>query len=79
MNDFELDDSKRFSENCVDFLENVKGIEPEMAAIVEANWDSLLTVVRQGERDSKARTNFNEAIAAALDELTAQTDDEEGD
>lgn len=75
MNDFSLDGSKRFGENCTDFLESVKDIDAEMAEILEANWDQLLCVVREGERDSKARTSFNEAIAVALDKLLSEEPD----
>lgn len=72
MSDFIFDDSKRFSGNCTAFVESVKDIDPEMAAILEANWAKLLAVVCDGERDTKARTTFNEAIAAALDEILTQ-------
>jgi len=79
MTDFTIDGGKRFPENCAHFLENVRDIDPEMAAILEANWEKLLSVVREGERDTKARTTFNEAIAVALDELLAHGSDSEGD
>lgn len=79
MTDFTLDGNKRFGENATDFLENVKEIDPEMAAILEANWDKLLPVVLGGERDTKARTAFNEAIATALDDLLTQEDDAEAE
>lgn len=79
MTDFALDDAKRFSENFSEFLESVKDIDPEMAEILKVNRDKLLAVVREGERDTKARTTFNEAIAAALDDLLAQGTDEEGE
>jgi len=79
MSDFTFDEGKRFPENCADFLESVKDIDPDMAEILKANWDTLLAVVREGERDTKARTTFNEAIAAALDDLLTQETDEEGE
>lgn len=72
MSDFIFDDSKRSSDNCTAFLESVTDNDPEMAAILAANWAKLLAVVRDGERDTKARTTFNEAIAAALDEILSQ-------
>lgn len=78
MSDFTFDGNKRFPENCAEFLESVKDIDPEMAEILKANWGKLLAVVREGERDIKARTTFNEAIAAALDDLLTQKTDEEG-
>ncbi|MRG71105.1 hypothetical protein GH722_04940 [Alphaproteobacteria bacterium HT1-32] len=79
MTDFTLDGNKRFGENATDFLDNVKDIDPEMAAILEANWNKLLPVVRGGERDTKSRTAFNEAIAAALDDFLTQEDDAEAE
>jgi len=79
MSDFTFDGSKRFPENCAKFLESVKDIDPEMTEILKANWDKLLAVVREGERDTKARTTFNEAIAAALDDLLTQETGQEGE
>lgn len=79
MSDFIFDDSKRFSDNCTAFLESIKDIDPEMAAILEANWAKLLAVVRDGERDTKARTTFNEAIADSLDEILTQNAEAEGE
>jgi hypothetical protein len=75
--DFNFDLSKRFIDNCVGFLEDVKDIDPEMASILEQNWDKLLAVVIEGDRDTKARTAFNEAVATALDGLLAPKAEEE--
>lgn len=69
MTDFTMDGDKRFPENCAAFLESIKEIDAEMAEILEENWEKLRKVVVAGERDTKARTTFNEAIAAALDAL----------
>ncbi|MET4733743.1 hypothetical protein ABIE64_002471 [Thalassospira sp. MBR-102] len=75
MPDFNFDGSKRFSQNCSDFLDSTKEIDPEMAKILEANWDLLLNVVSSGEREAKARTAFNTTIIEALDNLlTSQTE-----
>ncbi|MBL3610843.1 hypothetical protein [Rhodovulum sulfidophilum] len=79
MSNFIFDDSKRFSGNCTAFVESVKDIDPEMAEILEANWAKLLPVVRDGERVSKARTTFNEAIAVALDEILTRDAETEGE
>ncbi|WP_416877408.1 hypothetical protein [Litorimonas sp.] len=77
MSDFTFDGNKRSSENSANFLQSIEDIDPEMAEILQVNWDKLLTVVREGERDSKARAEFNETIAVALDEfLTRDTDGE---
>lgn len=78
MTDFGFDASKRFLDNCVGFLEGIKDIDPEMASILEQNWDKLLSVVIEGERDTKARSTFNEAIATALDGLLATNAEKEG-
>jgi len=79
MTDFTFDGETRFPENCAAFLESVKEIDPEMAEILDANWDKLLEVVRAGERDTKARTTFNEAIATALDDLLLKDVEAEGE
>lgn len=79
MSDFIFSDNKRFADNCAAFLESVKEVDPEMAALLESNWGNLLAVVCDGERDSRARTAFNEAIAAALDDLLSQDAEAEGE
>lgn len=78
MTDFSFDANKRFPANCAEFLESAKDIDPEMASILAGNWDKLLAVVVEGERDTKARTTFNEEIASALDQLLAPSEEEEG-
>tara|TARA_R110000787_G_C13115466_1_gene414167 strand:- start:39 stop:278 length:240 start_codon:yes stop_codon:yes gene_type:complete len=77
MTDFILDGDKRYTENYADFVESAKDIDPEMAEILKTNWNKLLSVVHEGERDTKARTTFNETIAAALDDLLTQGVDAE--
>ena len=47
-------------------LENV---DADMASILRDNWDVLITIVRNGERDARARTDFNAKVAEALDTL----------
>jgi len=79
MTDFTFDGSKRFPENCAEFLKSTEDIDPEMANLLKANWDKLLAVVHDGERDAVARTTFNEGIAAALDHLLTQETDEESE
>ena len=77
MADFRFDDSKKFAENCESFLATLEPVDAEMASILRDNWESLVAVVREGERDSRARGEFNAAIATALDALVApdsQTD-----
>lgn len=77
MTEFNFDAGKKYTENCSDFLESARSIDPEMAEILEANWEKLLDVVRGGERNPRSRTAFNEAIAVALDELLARNSAEE--
>lgn len=77
MTDFLFDRAKSFEENQTNFLENTKDIDAGMAEILIAHSDKLISVVREGERDTKARAIFNEAIAAALDKLLTKEVDRE--
>lgn len=77
MADFRFDDTKSFGENCEAFLTTLYAVDAEMASVLRDNWDALVAVVRESERDSKARSEFNTAIATALDaliELDSQKD-----
>lgn len=67
MTDLRFDDTKTFEENCDAFLATLEATDTEMAAILRENWDALVAVVCEGERDLKARGEFNSAIATALD------------
>jgi hypothetical protein len=78
MPDFSFDRTKSYEENRTEFLESIKDIDAEMAEILIANSDQLISVVREGERDIKARTIFNEAIVKALDSLLTKAEEEEG-
>lgn len=69
--DFEFDASKLFDENFEAFLSELETADRELAAILRANASGLAKVVRDGERDSNARTAFNTEIAKALDALVA--------
>ena len=77
MADFTFDDSKNFEENCTAFLAEMESVDAEMAEILKENWPSLLMIVKHGERDPKARMEFNTSVAEALDALTEPP--EEGD
>lgn len=79
MPDFMFDRTKSYEENRTDFLESIKDIDAEMAEILIANRDQLISVVRGGERDIKARTTFNEAITEALDSLLKKAEEGEGE
>lgn len=67
MADFRFDEGKTFVQNCEAFLKAIEADDPEMAAILSDNWDGLISVVRAGARDSKARGEFNAKVATALD------------
>lgn len=79
MTGFSFDSAKNYEENRTDFLESTKDIDAEMAKVLIAHSDKLISVVREGERDTKARIDFNEDIAATLDDLLTQEVDEEGE
>ncbi len=76
---FRFDDSKSFRENCEAFLEAVNADDPEMATILRGNWDALVAIVHEGQRDSKARGDFNAKVASALDALLANPAEPKGD
>lgn len=78
MADFRFDDAKSFAENCDAFLTTLEAIDAEMASILRDNWDALVAVVREGERDSKARGEFNASIATALDTFVAPDQQNDG-
>lgn len=66
---FRFDVSKSFKENSEAFLSAISAEDPEMATILSDNWDSLVAIVREGQRDPKARGHFNAKVASALDAL----------
>ncbi len=49
-------------------------LDPQLATILAANKDKLAAIVTQGDRDTRARGDFNSAIATALDALVAAED-----
>ncbi len=69
MSDFRFDDSKSFAENCKSFLEALESRDPEMAKILSDNWEDLINVVCDGTRDARARSEFNNKVVSALDDL----------
>ena len=78
MADFGFGEDKDFEQNCEAFLEAIKADDPEMAAILRDNWDALVSVVHAGERDLKARGEFNAKVASALDTLAVKIADTKG-
>ncbi len=69
MADFRFDDNKSFDENCEAFLEVIKADDAEMAAILRNNWNALVSIVRERERDLNARSEFNTNVATVLDAI----------
>ncbi|MCY4587353.1 MAG: hypothetical protein OXB98_15050 [Bryobacterales bacterium] len=78
MANFRFDEGKNFAQNYEAFLDAIEADDPEMTAILRENWDSLVAVVRAGERDSKARGEFNTKVASALDAHLAKLADAKG-
>ena len=78
MANFRIDEGKSFAENCEAFLETLKSVDSEMAAILADNWDALVAIVREGARDSKGRGEFNSKVASALDALTKPAEPKDG-
>ena len=56
-----------FKDNCAALLESLEEVDTDMATILRDNWDALVAIVLEGERDSKVRGEFNAKVAAALD------------
>ena len=75
---FRFDDNRSFEENCDAFLEAVSTDDPEMATILRGNWDALVVIVHEGQRDSNARGDFNAKVASALDALVAKPAEPKG-
>lgn len=75
---FRFDQAKSFSENCGAFLSSLESIDAGMAAILRANWDVLVAIVQEGERGSKARSEFNAKVGTALDSLVKPAAPKEG-
>ena len=69
MSDFKFNDSESFENNCEEFLKTLKADDAEMADILRDNWDTLVAIVREGERESKVRGDFNVKVSAALDTI----------
>lgn len=66
---FRFDENKSFAENGEAFLDALVAQDPDMAAILRANWDRLLAIVRGGKRDHEARKEFNTKVISELDAL----------
>ena len=64
-----FDESKNFSDNSKSFLASIENVDTDMVAILRDNWDALVAIVCMGERDLKARAEFNSKVTSALDSL----------
>lgn len=76
---FRFDEAKSFSDNCGALLANLEKVDADMAVILRDNWDTLVAVVRQGERDYQVRGEFNSKVASALDLLLEPADPKGGE
>ena len=70
---FNFDDSKALDDNWDSFIEEMKSVDPDMAGILAANRDKLAAIVRQGTRNTNARSDFNSEGVKALDALIAES------
>lgn len=75
MSDVRFDDTCFFEENLEAFLVVMESVDAEMTAILRANADSLVAITAGDGVVRRARGEFNQAIAEALDTLIT---DEEG-
>ena len=69
---FNFDDSKAFDDNWNSFIDELKSVDADMAGILAANKDKLAAIVRQGTRNTTARSAFNAEVVKALDALIAE-------
>lgn len=69
-----FDEAKSFADNCDAFLSSLAILDEDMASILRDHWNVLIAVVREGERDSKARAQFNAEVASALDSMAKLTE-----
>ena len=75
---FLFDTDKSFEINFEAFLEDMKTVDAEMAAILQSNIGKLAAIVKNGDRNPQARGDFNALIGVALDifiEDTQKTSD----
>lgn len=73
-----FDEAASFADHCEAFLAHLEKVDAEMATILRDNWDALVAIVREGERDLKARGELNANIASALDALVAKPAEPKG-
>jgi len=76
---FEFNETKTFEENWISFMGALQEVDPILTEILRDNEQELAAIVRDGERDSTARTNLNSKISIALDALTSVDDAQDGE
>jgi hypothetical protein len=69
---FEFDETVDPTANIAAFLKEMQAEDPEMAAILAANMEKLLTVHDGEKANRKALTAFNQAVVTALDDLLSK-------
>jgi hypothetical protein len=74
---FRFEEEKSFDANWSAFMAEMNTLDPQLATILAANKEKLAAIVAQGDRDTRARGDFNTAVAAALDSLVAEQNAEE--
>ena len=77
MPEFRFSETVSFEDNVEAFLTKMDGIDAEMAAILRANRDKLVSIVFRGQRNAQSRTDFNKSVMAALDEMRTSVSEEE--
>jgi len=70
---FNFDDSKALDDNWNSFIDEMKSVDADMAGILAANKEKLAAIVRQGTRNTNARSAFNAEVVKALDALIADS------
>ncbi len=75
---FRFNETNNFADNCEAFLTWIETVDPEMASILRHNWASLIAIVNEGNRDSKARSEFNAAVETMLDAIVSQESQKDG-
>lgn len=74
---FRFGETDSFETNLEAFLAEMEGVDADMAGIIRANKDKLAAIVRQGQRNTQPRADFNAGVRAALDDLLAPEPEEE--
>jgi len=67
MTKFRFDASKSLEENFDLFLDELQSRDPEMAKILQDNWNTLTSITIDGQRNPNYRTKFNESVLLALE------------